>query len=64
MRAKRNFSYYISATLCKGVRRGKQGGYHGRLDRSSDCYDFCMAHYADDIERMRRNEWRNDEEVS
>ena len=23
---------------------------------------FCMAHYADDIECMRRNEWRDDEE--
>ena len=62
MSAKRNFRNYIGVTLCKGVRRGRHGGYHGRLDRSDDCYAFCMAHYADDIERMRRNEWRDDEE--
>lgn len=62
MTAKRNHHTYVGATLCKGVRRGKHGGYHERIDRSDDCYDFCMAHYADDIECMRRNEWSDDEE--
>ena len=64
MSAKRNFSNYIGATLCKGVRRGRHGGYHGRLDRSGDCYEFCMTHYAEDIERMRRNEWSDDEDMA
>lgn len=63
MGAKKNVIGYIKGTKV-GVHVGRHGGYHGRLDRSDDCYAFCMAHYVDDIERMRRNECRNDEEVS
>ena len=61
MGAKKNVTGYIKGTKV-GVHVGRHGGYHGRIDRSGDCYDFCMAHYADDIERMRLNEWSDDEE--
>ena len=60
MSAKRNYSNYIGATLCKGVRRGR--GFKVKAVNWSGLFDFVMAHYADDVERMRRNEWRNDEE--
>lgn len=61
MGAKKNVTGYIKGTKV-GAHVGRHGGYHGRIDRSSDCYEFCMSHYADDIECMRRNEWSDDEE--
>lgn len=60
MSAKRNHSNYIGATLRKDVRRGR--GFKIKEVGCPGLFDFVMNHYTDDIERMRRNEWRNDEE--
>lgn len=62
MRAKRNRSNYIGATLCKGVRRGS--GFKVKVVGCPGLFDFVMSHYLDDVECMRRNEWRNDEEAN
>lgn len=42
MGAKKNVTGYIKATKV-GMHVGRHGGYHGRIDRSSDCYDFLYG---------------------
>lgn len=61
MSAKRNHSNYIGATLCKGVRRGR--GFKIKGVGCPGLFDYVMVHYRDDVEKMRFNEWRDDNEA-
>ena len=61
MSAKRNHSNYIGATLCKGVRRGR--GFKIKVVGCPGLFDYVMVHYRDDVEKMRLNEWRDDNEA-
>lgn len=60
MSAKRNHGTYIGATVCKGVRRGK--GFKVREVGCPGLFDFVMLYFRDDVEKMRLNEWSDDEE--